>query len=79
MELSWISEKFRGVLDLAEIELHGKNYRRNNRSQIAQLLTALVFLVFLNGSYVYLVFFVSNFVASWQLTKNFKAAITRSI
>ena len=30
---------------------------------------ALVFLVFLHGSYVNLVFFVGDFVASWQLTK----------
>ena len=34
---------------------------------------ALVFLVFLHGSYVNLVFFVGDFVASWQLTKRFQS------
>ena len=73
LEFPGISEWLRGILDLAEIRLHGKNQRRRTRDQGLQLLVALVFLVFLHGSYVNLVFFVGDFVASWQLTKRFQS------
>ena len=73
LEFPGISEPLRGILDLAEIRLHGKNQRRRTRDQGLQLLVALLFLIFLNGSYVYLVFFVGDFAASWQLTKKFQS------
>ena len=71
----WFPESIRGVLDLAEIELQDNRTSMTQLGRGVMLAATFCSLVLLSGSYVYLIFFITDFVVSWQLTKKFQSGM----
>lgn len=74
-EFSWFPESIRGVLDLAEIDLHSESVSMTQLGRAVMLVATFGSLVLLSGSYVYLIFFITDFVVSWHLTKKFQSGM----